>query len=422
LLIITLAIFCLGPTFWLHKNSAILGTDPSDLNADQPTEENLQGGRNSFHNLYDVTDGRDVTYHDHVTFPLEGERDQGANLFNNTFKDRHMRHGNDTQASDIFRGKESKDANSTAAFPLDNPDTSCPAPIQRALGLYFDPAKQNSQANFNKTVLITAVDSTFYELYQNWRRFVENRHGLKHVVVALDEKVYERLDPNVTIPFLRDTANKTGRELRLLLLCSKLKIKLDIFERCPGINFLFSDVDVVFLRDPFQHHLGNLIASNYDFIYSVESAWENQSMVHPCIQNRTFSYQAFAEGNTGFEYMMDRKWIRRILNLSFKRCTLPSNKGNDQALFWFIMRRKVYNQFKWKHCGPDDLKQVKTSKLHQRRQSLCCLDPHFYPAGQKKPEVDVVTFHANAVSAYNGKSTREGKIEKLKTFVEGWID
>mmetsp|Transcript_17862 Transcript_17862/g.27060 ORF Transcript_17862/g.27060 Transcript_17862/m.27060 type:complete len:88 (-) Transcript_17862:217-480(-) len=83
------------------------------------------------------------------------------------------------------------------------------------------------------------------------------------------------------------------------------------------------------------------------------------------------------------------------------------------------MRRKVYNNKTWKHCGPDDLKQVKRLKLHKRRQSLCCLDPHFYPCGQIKPEADVVTFHANAAS---GSNPKDGKIEKLKTFVDGWMD
>lgn len=313
--------------------------------------------------------------------------------------------------------------------------TTCPQAIQRAVGLYQEGQRNNPTNNMlDSTVLITTVDSSFWELYVNWNHFTE-RAGLKHVVVALDGTVYERLGPQKSILYDTTTATTNNnrfnssdpvRENRLRMLCSKLHLKLSILQDCPHINVVFSDVDVVLLRDPFQHDLGSLIVhDHYDFVYSVESSWLPQPRSHACLINQTFGVQAFPEGNTGLEYYRRNSnggcWTTQVLQKTLKRCMLPANKYHDQALFWKFMRRLVYNKHQWYHCNVDNY--GKAQPLRQRPHkgpSLCCLDPFDYPSGWIRPnrtdDGGVVTFHANAVM-----SGVEGKIEKLKTWVDGWL-
>jgi hypothetical protein len=197
-------------------------------------------------------------------------------------------------------------------------------------------------------------------------------------------------------------------------------MKLSILERCPDLNLVFSDVDVVFLRDPFQHDLGSLMGYGYDYVYSLESGWLPNKKSHLCLIKQTFGLEAFPEGNTGLEYIRGNKlWIMKVLKEAAKRCVLPSNSQHDQFLFWRLMRRRVYSKQQWIHCNVDNYGKAQP-KRNPNVPSLCCLDPYDYPSGWNKPnrtDEGVVTFHANA--ALSGV---EGKIEKLKTYANGWID
>jgi hypothetical protein len=187
----------------------------------------------------------------------------------------------------------------------------------------------------------------------------------------------------------------------------------DILHNC-NVDVVFSDVDDVFLRDPFQHDLGKMILSQkYDYIYQVNDAPASHQNNHSCMT----AGQSVGEGNTGFHYFRSSKQTNVILKETLRRCDNPNNQFNDQAIFWGVMREAMHKDKIWKHCPPHDYRSwSKPSGPKNDVAVLCCLDPYFYRTGQREPpqreKADIVAYHANFAV---GAARKELKLRE-------WID
>jgi hypothetical protein len=201
------------------------------------------------------------------------------------------------------------------------------------------------------------------------------------------------------------------------LVCNKIRMVKDILHDCQ-VDVVFSDVDNVFLRDPFQHDLGRMILSQkYDYIYQVNDASTSRPKDHSCMTEG----QSVGEGNTGFHYFRSNKRTHGILEETLRRCDNPSNQFNDQAIFWGVMREAMNKDKTWKHCPSHDyrnLTKLSGPKKHDDNDVavLCCLDPYFYRTAQQEPpqreKADLVAYHANFAV---GTARKELKLRE-------WVD
>ena len=143
-------------------------------------------------------------------------------------------------------------------------------------------------------------------------------------------------------------------------------------ESC-DISVVFSDVDNVFLRDPFRHDLGNLIKMNsYDYIYTRDGPGDGKADVMAGTPG---------SGNTGFHYVSrDSAVMRDVLQTTVERCGAPGNRLDDQALFWGEMRARISGgHVSPRHCSADD-GYYETPSFQRLEEgappslNLCCLD------------------------------------------------
>jgi hypothetical protein len=220
-----------------------------------------------------------------------------------------------------------------------------------------------------------------------------------------------------------ERAGKFGTQSYIQLVCNKLRMVLEILEEC-NVGIVFSDVDNVFLKDPFQHHLGSMIASGrYDYIYQVNSPWTDEPHQHPCINKG----KVVQEGNTGFHYMRPSKNMKNALFEALQRCDTAGNTLDDQTNLWNVLHEKLNtttlsggDSTKWIHCPPFAFNRTDTTPSQQqsdeRSREICCLDPYYYPSGGRRPTNPsaLVTFHANW-------GPRGRKKSKLSHWVQnGW--
>ncbi|KAL3939834.1 MAG: hypothetical protein SGBAC_005512 [Bacillariaceae sp.] len=317
-----------------------------------------------------------------------------------------------------FESSAFVDTDSTnQAFQTQN----CPPSILDHKGIYKNPKLRGSV--WDKIVLITAANNGYYDMLKNWE-YLATVQGLQWAIAALDQEIYERLEPNTAFPTNSSFAvpNMTSwREAAFnQITCNKLRMVLRILEDC-DLDVVFSDPDNVFLTDPFAHDMGQLIQSgDYDYIYEVNSAVSNTPRTYVENGEVTTEGQRFevAEGNTGFHFLSRKSlWLKKLIKITLEQCASPNNKVDDQVLFWNILRQNL----PYRICSESKVGATwvyhnvpkQNPESFEDILSICYLDPYFYKVGREAPRTqnqkDLVVFHANYVM---------GKLNKIKSLKE----
>jgi hypothetical protein len=314
----------------------------------------------------------------------------------------------------------------------------CPAAVQRARGLFRNSDAQQRRGGggggdrslFEDVVLVTAANSGYYDMLQNWQ-YLAARQELKWVVVAMDEPLYGKLmlgsEPPRVVPTAAEYAVSETVTFRTrgfnTLSCNKLRSVLRIVEAC-DVDVVFSDSDNVFLRNPFEHDLGRMILSDrYDYIYQVNVFdGVDGPRQHSCLQRG----KRVDEGNTGFYYISrNSDTVKQVIRDALDACSQPDNELDDQTLFWNEMRKRNNTR----HCDAAEvdslleqqqqqvssrIKETTTTANNNATASLCCLDPYYYPTGMQNLPKTMITFHANFARG------KERKVKKLMRVRGGW--
>lgn len=297
--------------------------------------------------------------------------------------------------------------------------STCPAVIVENMGIYHQAQSSSgsdSKSVFPNVVLVTPSNHGFLDFLENWE-LLAAQHGLKWVVLSLDHNLHElRLSQNKSTVLtshetIATAVSWNSKRKYKSIVCSKPRALLELMSQCPNVDFLFSDVDVAFLKDPFRYgELGDMIlrrsgpSNNHDFdyIYSTEKdggGWTEQPRETPCISEGRYAHDGI---NTGFQFLRNTPAIQSLLNETVISC---NSYANDQAAWAF---RLTANSPPWQHCGVNQSMPPPANRT--AGPVFCCMDSHYYPSGFVEPRntTNVVTFHANFA-----KGTGE-KIAKLK--------
>ncbi len=306
----------------------------------------------------------------------------------------------------------------------------CPSIIRKKVGLFNEETSNSTVKNeFPDTVLLVASNYAYYNMLQNWE-WLANRLGLKWVVLALDEKLYEELGPERAVAPDQDFSVSGEQKFRKgqfhTLTCNKMKMALEISNNC-NVNVVFTDADNIFFKNPFEHDLGKMIRSNrYDYLYQSNNI-AAKPREHKCIKGTPDR-----ENNTGFYYIRHGNEVyKRITESTLAKCADPKNKIDDQSLFWnqfWEMKHELKNSSNFHHCGYEDaLSQPASREEINLSFNWCCMDPYYYPigktgkkSGKKRRRKDVVgptnrdpvTYHANFVAGYGSKVQKLRDIRK----------
>jgi hypothetical protein len=308
--------------------------------------------------------------------------------------------------------------------------SQCPQAVQNQVGL-FDTSNSNSSVkdNFRDVVLLVSSNYAFYNMLQNWE-YLAQELNIKWAVLALDDDLYDELGPERAIaPGNFSVSGRLGFRKGGFgkLTCNKMRMVQSIAQNC-DVDIVFTDVDNIFFKNPFEHDLGRLIESQvYEYIYqSNYPPTHGKAGTDRCLHGNPRN-----EGNTGF-YFFNRKseLLNEIFQNTLRRCEEPENKLDDQELFWKELWKinKSSPDGTFHHCDHSehidpssvDLKRKKKKrKKKQRRRNVsqhaafnyCCLDPYFYPTGKHDSigpiNQDPITYHANWALSY------EIKVQKL---------
>lgn len=314
----------------------------------------------------------------------------------------------------------------------------CPTAVQRARGVYKDSSQHEE---FRNTVVLVALNYGYYDFLQNWE-FLADKLDLKWAVVAMDDTLYEKLGSEraVRAQVNVSTESSSFREHNFnQISCNKMRVVLNIMMACQ-VDVVFSDVDNVFLKDPFQHEFGRLIASKqFDYIYQ-PNEWQNDAREHP------HAYESFQTGelpweaNTGFYYLNRHcTFIQTIIRRVLDRCSRPYNWIDDQTLFWkefhSVVGPRLFERSpeqKVQHCRgrttEEMLARARVGTVQPMRGPapvrLCCMDPFYHPTGSEKSfpilnSEEVITYHANFAI---GKEWKREKLRRILPTGYGWDD
>jgi hypothetical protein len=300
---------------------------------------------------------------------------------------------------------------------IPQPSAKCPALVQQRKGIYNSTMNDGNSA-FQNVLLLTAVNHQFENFLLNWQ-MIASDYNLKWLVLSLDQTIYDKLGgTSLLLPESQQvqSAGKFRTPSYIKLVCNKVRMVLELLEECQ-VEIVFSDVDNVFLQDPFAHHLGTMIRSQqYDYIYQTNHEWTPRPANHTCITEG----RAVEEGNTGFHYLRPTANMKRVLQKTLDRCDAKDNGLDDQTLLWNVLREESnHTPSAWQHCPPFAATTSSTSENQPPPEGIsqfCCLDPHYYPIGKKPPKDPsvLVTLHAN----YGARIKKKGK---LKSWVKnGW--
>lgn len=308
---------------------------------------------------------------------------------------------------------------STTTSP--KPTSKCPPLIQQRKGIY-NYSTTDSNDPFSNVLLLTAVNRQFENFLRNWE-IIASDHSLQWVVLSLDQTIYDNLggaNHSILLPESQQVqqAGKFRTPSYIKLVCNKIRMVLELLEECQ-VEIVFSDVDNIFLKDPFAHDLGTMIrAGRYDYIYQTNHEWTQRPENHTCITEG----RAVDEGNTGFHYLRPTANMKRVLQKTVDRCDAKDNGIDDQTLLWNVLREEsnatISSPAAWQHCTPFAASRgsADSTRPDEGVSEFCCLDPHYYPIGKKPPKDPsvLVTLHVN----YGARIKKKGKLKSWVT--NGW--
>ena len=356
-----------------------------------------------------------------------------------------------------------------------NINNSCPyqSIVANKVGLFNSnyTRKDHAATNpFENVLLVVACNYAYYNMLQNWE-YLANELNLQWIVLALDDELYNLLGPDRAIRSDPDYtvrgAHGWGRGNFTKIVCNKLRMAVDVATHC-HVDIVFSDVDNIFLHNPFDHDFGRLIQSGrYDYLYQTNDVSPSGPGQDQCMRG-----QPRPEANTGFYYFRHQSTIyQSIIAATLKTCAAATHiQADDQTLFWkelwnveqhgmtttttvtttntdntntnpnnLATATAVANATmttttttttttkpKFRHCGLEyDLQDTANANANavttveeEEVFTFCCLDPYYYPVGRHKPRDhlpnrDPITYHANYADSY------DKKIQKLVTVTDG---
>jgi len=301
---------------------------------------------------------------------------------------------------------------------------------------------QDISQKFANTLLITTANYGYIDVLKNWA-VMSHGLGLKFLVVAMDDMILNELRSlEQSHPYLfkhvipstfKVNTNSSGfgtHEFNLIS-CNKFQVVLQTMECC-YVDVVFSDTDNVLLHDPFQHNMGQMIASQqFDYLYQSnvypKASKKNAGVIWDTSSGQTIPSAA----NTGFYYLSNTATsIKRIMQETVDECW-DTPEFDEQHYFWQAMTEARVNQTitqPLSHCTGPTVRSILAKfavnavatevppKPTHNWTRLCPLDPFYHPTGWTTPRPDAgwITYHANYVK---GKSN---KIDVLKK-VNGWV-
>ncbi|KAL3908670.1 MAG: hypothetical protein SGARI_002958, partial [Bacillariaceae sp.] len=290
----------------------------------------------------------------------------------------------------------------------------CPLAAKLNHGLFQPNNTSPAKGEFQDTILLVSCNDAYYDMLENWE-FMAKELGLRWAVLALDDKLYNKLGPERAISpghaFSVSGQQKFRRGEFNKLSCNKMRMVMKVAEECE-MDVVFSDVDNVFFHNPFEHDFGRLIQSKrYEYIYQTNGAAPSEPLKHACLRGEFSS-----EGNTGFYYAhRNSTVIRKVIDSTLKECAKPDNEIDDQSLFWHefhkVRKGAETSSQPMHHCNVAEYLEPSTQNIEAKDLSAfnyCCLDPYYYPIGIPFPpqNKDPITFHANFVSGHRRKVER----------------
>ncbi|KAG7351816.1 nucleotide-diphospho-sugar transferase [Nitzschia inconspicua] len=297
--------------------------------------------------------------------------------------------------------------------PLPNLGPNCPLAARNSVGLFNTTVSNSDVRNeFRNVILLVSCNYAYYDMLLNWQYLARNL-GLQWTVLALDEKLYNKLGEDHAISpghdFSVSGVQKFRRGQFNKLSCNKMRMVMKVAQEC-DVDVVFSDVDNIFYHNPFEHDFGRLIHSQrYEYIYQTNGAAPAKPLKDDCLKGIHS-----VEGNTGF-YYVSRKGVvvRGIVDSTLERCAQLDNDLDDQSLFWRefhkVRRQRIDQNTPMHHCDVPEYLQPTTQNLVDATNAstfnYCCLDPYYYPVGRPDPprNKDPITYHANFVKGHNGK-------------------
>jgi hypothetical protein len=308
--------------------------------------------------------------------------------------------------------------------PWPNTGSQCPLAVRKNVGLFNSTINSNRtqsefQKEFRNVILLVSCNEAYYDMLLNWE-YLAKQLGLVWAVLALDDKLYEKLGPERAIGPEDDfsvSGSHTFRQSQFnKLSCNKMRMVMKVAHDC-DVDIVFSDVDNIFYHNPFEHDLGRLIRSQrYEYIYQSNSGASAHPLQSECLNSKG---SRNAHGNTGFYYVSGTsETMQGIVNMTLEKCAAADNQFDDQALFWreFHKVRKQRSRQKtpMHHCDVLEYQEPTTQNLvfveGKSTFNYCCMDPYYYPIGRPDPprSKDPITYHANYVRGH------DGKIKKLR--------
>ena len=290
----------------------------------------------------------------------------------------------------------------------DSDRKSLSAAVARAKGIYRQGSSMHSIPTTKNTVLMTSCNSAYADFLSNWMCFA-NRHKLKFLFAPTDEAAARLLQPSAgpSLPACARSAldgdavtiyrptNYTG-SFKLSARDSvfgtkdffaitkhKLQMVLCILEL--GTHVWFSDVDVVFIRDPWPA-----------FRHEYECDYEHQ--MNKCDLSDPLHYtyppggatigRHFTDANTGFHKLLSNE---RTKGLVQKALAL---KGiDDQGALWKIILElgvwwtpKHHNTSTGGTIKPELFPSLQVAKTH--------VGLSYFVSAIDPPPVEVVAAHA----------------------------
>ena len=106
----------------------------------------------------------------------------------------------------------------------------------------------------------------------------------------------------------------------------------------------------------------------YDYIYSF-----NGDASRTCLTNGMLA----KEGNTGFYYLSRKSAaVKNIVQSTLRTCARPSNRMDDQTLFWNEMHKQqnLSRKKPWDHCSASSGYYATPERTEDSSVQLCCLD------------------------------------------------
>ncbi|EOA20914.1 hypothetical protein CARUB_v10001249mg [Capsella rubella] len=197
----------------------------------------------------------------------------------------------------------------------------------------------------NGTVIVCAVSYPYLPFLNNWLISVSRQKHQDQVLVIAEDyatlyKVNEKWPGHaVLIPPVLDsqTAHKFGSQGFFNFTARRPQHLLQILEL--GYNVMYNDVDMVWLKDPFQYFVGKHEAYFMDDMTAIKPLDHSHGLPPPGKKGRPYicSCMIFLRPTNGAKLLM-KKWIEELQTEPWSR----AKKANDQPGFNWALNKTAH--------------------------------------------------------------------------------